>query len=187
MKNQKDMKNEKGIKMEEYDMNASRRNRKIRFLADATKVGMPFIRIEEGDFEGIVMLIDTGSNDNLIFGYAYHQLEDLMKPVDGQRKSYGIDGNIITANLVSGIIPFCSKRYEMNFLVREDNEAAMLLSKDMGFPVAGIIGTNFLAEHGWVIDFGKQEIIIPIGDFSSIDFGTIRKMKEKQIDSDKIK
>ena len=180
MKNQKDMKNEKGIKVEECDMNASRRNRKIRFFADATKVGMPFIRIEEGDFEGIVMLIDTGSNDNLIFGYAYHQLEDLMKPVDGQRKSYGIDGNIITANLVSGIIPFCSKRYEMNFLVREDNEAAMLLSKDMGFPVAGIIGTNFLAEHGWMIDFGKQEVVIPAEDIGSIDFAAIRKMKEKR-------
>ena len=57
----------------------------------------------------------------------------------------------------------------------------------MGFPVASIIGTNFLAEHGWVIDFGKQEVILPVGDFGLIDSDTIRKMKEKQIDSDNIK
>lgn len=167
-------------KHEEDGMNASMRNRKIRFFADATETGVPFIRIEEGDFEGIVMLLDTGSNDNVMFGYAYHQLKGLMKPVEGQRNVYGIDGKIKTVNIVSGIIPFCGRKYEMNFLVREDNEAAMLISKDMGFPVSGIIGTNFLVEHGWMLDFGKQEVVIPAMDISTSDWEAVRKNKRKE-------
>jgi hypothetical protein len=31
----------------------------------------------------------------------------------------------------------------------------------MGFPIVGIIGTLFMAEHDWVLDFGKQEVLIP--------------------------
>ena len=33
---------------------------KIHFFADATKTGLPFIRIMEGKFEGLVMMVDTG-------------------------------------------------------------------------------------------------------------------------------
>ena len=48
----------------------------------------------------------------------------------------------------------------MKFLVRGD-DAGIALSKAMGFSVIGMIGTYFMVEHGWVIDFANQEILIP--------------------------
>lgn len=149
--------------------------RRLRFFSDATETGLPLIRIEEGDFEGIVMLIDTGSNDNIIFGYAYHQLEDLMKPLEVQSELFGIDGKPTTLNCVSGVFTFCEKEYEMPFLLREDDKAIVMLSQQVGFPISGIIGTKFMAEHDWIIDFGKHEVIIPETDISTLDWNAIKK------------
>ena len=115
-----------------------------------------------------------------MFGYAYHQLEEYLKPVETQRNLYGLDGKPTVTNCASGSISLCGKEYEMLFLLREDDEAIIRLSKEMGFPVAGIIGTYFMAEHGWMIDFGKQEVVIPASDISTLDLAAIRKKKEKE-------
>ena len=63
----------------------------------------------------------------------------------------------------------------MTFLVRDDDDAGIMLSEEMGFTVVGMIGTFFLAEHGWVLDFAKQEVIIPVTDVSVVE---LRKMKK---------
>ena len=44
---------------------------KIKFYADASKVGMPFISVNEGGFQNAVFMIDTGSTENVLFGYVY--------------------------------------------------------------------------------------------------------------------
>lgn len=142
---------------------------KINFYADASQLGMPFILITEGEFAGLVFLIDTGSNDNIIFGYTHKELKDKLVDIEGTSSLYGIDGKEIIASHTSGKFSFCGKEHEMVFLVREDDEAAMLLSKDMGFPITGIIGTKFMVEHGWMIDFTHQEIVIPNTDVSLQD------------------
>jgi len=153
------------------DGNATRR---IRFYADATKTGLPFIQIKEGDFKGIVMLIDTGANDNLMFGYAFHHLSDYMKLTDMKSNSFGIEGQSFSLNFATGTMCFFGKEYRMMFLVQENSDVAMEMSKEMGFPIAGIIGTKFMAEHGWIIDFGKQEIIIPASDVTPEDLNEVR-------------
>lgn len=135
---------------------------KIIFYADATEKGLPFIRIQEGKFEGLVFMIDTGSNDNILFGYAYQQLKDMMAPVEGQSSLYGIDGKPTNVDLASGKFSFFGKEHDMVFLIREDDEAGKLLSQEMGFPICGIIGTKFMLEHNWIINFAKQEIVVDI-------------------------
>ena len=154
--------------------------RSIPLFADPIEKGLPFIRIEEGDFEGLVMLIDTGSNDNSIFGFAYRQLEDLFTSIEGQRNVYGINGNPITVNCIRGCFSFCGKEYEMNFLLNEEDGAFVQLSQEMGFPISGIIGTSFMAEHGWVLDYGKQEVVIPAIDVSIDDLKNIEKRTSKK-------
>ena len=56
---------------------------KIRFYADVTEVQMPIIRIEEGLFKGMIFVVDTGSNKNILFGYVYNQFKDMLQPVKG--------------------------------------------------------------------------------------------------------
>ena len=159
---------------------SSMSKRRIPFFADVTKTGLPFIQVKEGDFKGIIMLIDTGANDNLMFGYAFHQLEDYMTLTEMKSNIYGIDGNPSTSNFAVGTLCFSGKEYEMKFLVNENNEAITHLSQEMGFPITGIIGTKFLAEHGWNIDFENQEILKPLSDISTSDIKVIKKRSVKK-------
>ena len=60
---------------------------KIRFFADVTEVQMPVIRIEEGLFKGMILVVDTGSNNNILFGYVYNQIKDMLQPVRVSKNS----------------------------------------------------------------------------------------------------
>lgn len=133
---------------------------KIKFYVDAAKVGMPFVCVNEGGFQNVVFMIDTGSTDNILFRYIYEQAKDQLEETDGKFTVTGIDGKAQEVMQVIGYVPFCGKEYEMKFLVRGD-DAGIALSKAMGFSVIGLIGTYFMVEHGWVIDFANQEILIP--------------------------
>ena len=154
---------------------------KIRFYTDATRVGMPFVNINKGCSDKVIMLIDTGSTDNSLFAYAYKQAKEKYKEVEGGDHSlYGIEGKEAKAKCVVGTINFLGKDREMYFLVREDDEAdaGLLLSEQMGFPVVGIIGTSFMVEHNWKIDFANQEIIIPEFDIWPEDFKKVLASKK---------
>lgn len=135
--------------------------KRIKFYVDATKVGMPFVCANEGGFQDAVFLIDTGSTNNVLFRNIYEQAKDQLEEVEGEYTITGIDGIPKEVKAVKGYVPFCSKEYEMIFLVRDDDDAGIALSQAMGFTVIGMIGTLFLAEHGWVLDFANQEVIIP--------------------------
>lgn len=144
---------------------------KMKFYAGASKVGLPFIEIkDEGEDYGSIWLVDTGSNDNLLFGYVYQQVKDMTIPVEGNYNLYGVDGKKTETIKVKTTLTICNKDCDITFLVREDDEAAKQLSQDMGFPICGIIGSYFMAKHGWVIDLAKQEILIPDTDVSVDDY-----------------
>ena len=134
---------------------------KIKFYADAAKVGMPFICVNEGGFKDVMFMIDTGSTENVLFGYVYEQAKDQLKEAEGRYTITGIDGKPKEVKPVIGYVPFCGMEYEMKFFVRDDDDAGIALSQAMGFSVIGLIGTLFMVEHGWVIDFANQEILIP--------------------------
>lgn len=57
---------------------------KIKFYADATKVGMPFICVNEGGFQNAVFMIDTGSDQNVLFSYVYEQAKDQFEEAEGR-------------------------------------------------------------------------------------------------------
>lgn len=147
-------------------MNNETKMRKMSFYADATKTGLSFIQIPMDESRGIIMLVDTGSNDNIMFGYAYKELKVMMKEEESKSYLYGIDGKQTLMNHASGVFSICGMNYNMKFLIREDDEAGLKLSEEMGFPICGIIGTRFMTEHGWILDFAKQEVIISDADGS---------------------
>lgn len=148
---------------------------RIPFFGNAVEIGMPYIRISEGKLKGVTMLIDTGSNSNILFGTAYNQLRDNFEPVEVDASIFGLDGQPIEADAVSGTVSFCGRQHKMTFLVRKDSDAFESLYQNIGLPISGIIGTNFMVEHNWIIDFGKQEIVIPKGDISLSELQTMSK------------
>ena len=156
-----------------------RTGRQMRFYADTTRVEMPFVQIGVDDERSIIMLIDTGSNNNVMFDFAYQELKQMMKEEEGKSTLVGMGGESSPLNFVSGNFSICGKTYNMFFILQVDNEVGKRLSQEQGFPIAGIIGTNFMTEHGWIIDFGKQVIIIPNSDVSSEDFKNINNKELK--------
>ena len=152
-----------------------RTGRQMRFYAETTRVEMPFVQIGVDDERSIIMLIDTGSNVNVMFDYAYQELKQMMKEEEGKSTLVGIGGESAPMDFVSGDFSICGKTYNMLFVLQVDNEIGKRLSQEKGFPIAGIIGTSFMTEHGWIIDFGKQAIIIPNTDVSSEDLEKLGK------------
>ena len=148
---------------------------RIKFYKDATKAGLPFICIDGGEAHNVVMLIDTGSTDNILFGYAYQQVKHQLKEVEGDYRVTGVDGKPMKVTKVMGHMPFCGNNYEMSFLVRDEDDAGRALSVEYGLTIIGMIGTHFMAEHDWVIDFRKQEVIIPDTDV------TLEKLRKSTI------
>lgn len=155
------------VGVEQDNSEKERETGRIPFFADATDYGMPFIRISEGLMKGVIMMVDTGSNSNVLFGKGYEMLKDCFDAVEGHDSLFGIDGKAVDTDLVEGTFMFCGKPYKMLFNVRKDDTMLEQLFEQLGFPVCGIIGTNFMVEHNWTIDFGKQEIVIPKADISS--------------------
>ena len=154
--------------------------RRIGFFINVMKYYMPLVRVENGDFEGVVFLIDSGACENVIFGYAFHQLEEFFKPSDARCEISGIEGNPVTLNCVFGTLSFSGKDYATRFVVSENSEAILRMSQEVGFAISGILGTKFMAEHGWMIDIGKQEIVIPPYDVSSSDYEAAIKSRSKK-------
>lgn len=158
--------------VEKDNSEKERETGRIPFFGDASEMGMPYIRISEGQLKGIIMMVDTGSNSNILFGAAYNQLKDEFETVEGDASIFGMDGKPVEADTVSGTMSFCGKPHKLTFLVRKENDAFESLYQNIGLPISGIIGTNFMVEHNWIIDFGKQEIVIPKEDFSLSDLQT---------------
>ena len=154
---------------------------KIEFWGDASKLGMPYFEIKGEGFDHMLMLVDTGSTNNILFDYVYEQVKDVLKPVEGEWRITGINGKVEDTKCVEGNLPFFGKEYPMHFLIGK-GDAGMKLTEETGLPVCGIIGTLFMVEHGWVIDFAHQEILIPETDVSVEVLRKIgNKKKEEEI------
>ena len=110
----------------------------IKFYADATRVGMPFVCVNDGGFHNAIFMLDTGSTGNILFGYVYEQAKEQLKEAEGDYTVTGIDGQPQKVLRVIGNVPFCGKSYEMSFLVRNDDDAGRLLFEEMRFPIVGI-------------------------------------------------
>lgn len=147
---------------------------RIHFFADIAETGMPLVRITEGKLKGVIMIIDTGSTSNMLFGKAYNELRNFFHPIDGTITLLSVEGKEVDAKLVEGDVEICGKMHPMVFSINDSGNAFEKLYEDFGFPVSGIIGSRFMVEHNWMIDFCKQEIVIPKGDISLSDFNSIK-------------
>lgn len=132
--------------------------KKLKFIADVAKVELPFIIVGIDATRNVAMLVDTGSTHNQLFGQAYEDLKDLFTSTGTQMNVHGILKEEVTDE-VRGKIYICGVQYEAEFQLAP-KETGIALSEFAGFPVSGIIGTIFMAKHGWIIDYSKQEIYI---------------------------
>lgn len=121
------------------------------------KLGLPLI--VTASKPNLCFLIDTGATNNIVFSFVYEELNQYFKSVQKTSHMMGIEGTANEVIQVEGTIAFEDKELTTVFSVLDASKAVLQIQKEHGVQIHGILGTPFLAQNGWILDF-KQLIIL---------------------------
>ena len=115
------------------------------------KTGLPLIISSDN----LCFLIDTGSTHNTLFGFVYEHFKDRFKVLEERCNIIGIDGVQHEAPTIEATFNFEGMNYTSSFAVLDASEAVMQVQEETGVQIHGVLGTQFLVENKWIVDFDK--------------------------------
>ena len=118
------------------------------------KTGLPLI-ITSGKLKNLCFLIDTGSTHNIMFAYVYEHFKNELKLLNEKQNIMGIEGHYEEPPTIEATFNFEGTDYTSTFSVFDGSDAIMQVQEETGVQIHGILGTQFLMENNWVIDFEK--------------------------------
>ena len=123
-----------------------------------SRVGLPLIITSSKP--ALCFLIDTGASHNVLFSFVYAELQHLFPAIELPNNTtiMGIDGSANNVSQVKGAITFEEKQSDVVFSVVDVTEAISRVQKESGIQIHGILGTPFLVENKWILDFSKLNI-----------------------------
>lgn len=121
------------------------------------KVGLPLI-ITSGKLKNICFLIDTGATHNTLFDFVYEHFKREFKLLDGTYKTMGIEGHYQEVPMIEATFNFEGKDYSSVFAVLDASDAVKQVQKETGIQIHGVLGTAFLLENNWIIDFEQMKV-----------------------------
>ena len=101
----------------------------------------------------INLLLDTGSDNNVIDQEALKQFKHTIKEDAKKQQITGVGG--VQSEALTTTISFSlnDKAYSTDFLVTDLSAAFDLIEAEHCITIHGILGSRFLREHGLVLDF----------------------------------
>lgn len=72
---------------------------------------------------------------------------------------YGIEGNVVNNRQVKATIEIENTKAETIFSVLEADEVVYRMQQENGFQLHGILGSEFLADNKWIIDYDNLQIL----------------------------
>ena len=121
-----------------------------------SKTGLPLIvaKIFGND---ICLMLDTGSNRNIIDHRIYDHFKDRLKQSETSDEVCTLNG---TATGMIVDVPFCFEdhNYHEPFLCTEAYETFDKINEESGIQIHGILGNHFFLKHGWILDFDKVTV-----------------------------
>ena len=127
-----------------------------------TKYGFPVVGMVNNDKE-YVCLVDSGSNLNTITNFVLNDGKIISKHTGIKSSLTSVAGTIITdlmtvsfdlLSIGNKIGEIQIKNYSAEFQVIENSKYILEGANDIP-PVSAIIGSGFLLEHKWIIDFAS--------------------------------
>ncbi len=106
----------------------------------------------------LCFIIHTGSTCSLIDSNVVEYFKDIVTPV-GDYNISGIDGTKRKVDVVTLPFSFEGQSYSPKFCVKPLLEAFKDIEIENGIQVHGLLGTDFLMENKWIIDFDKLVIL----------------------------
>lgn len=122
-----------------------------------TSIGLPTIPVEVNN-KKLCFILDSGSTCSLIDSTVVEYFKDIVEPV-GDYCISGIEGTKHKVDIVTLPFNFEGQIYKPKFCVRPLLDAFKSIEEENGIQVHGLIGTDFLLENKWVINFEKLELI----------------------------
>lgn len=133
----------------------------IKFYIDVEETYLPFIKVGIDATRNVIMLIDTGAQKSMIFKYLYQEAKDLFITSEDTLAIHGINNNEAEeCPIVAGKIYLRGKEFPASFSIAS-SEVGQALGATVGLPIGGLLGTEFLLENKWIIDYDKKAILIP--------------------------
>lgn len=136
------------------------------FRSTSGKAQLPVVKVLIGD-NPYYLVIDSGATSNILDEKFYNSVlnADFMKVSTIKHRIAGINNNKDTALTAH-------KKVELTFKFTNGNKASnqldcivadlrspfSVLEPGLEFPVAGLVGVEFLKQYGWILDFEKQVI-----------------------------
>jgi len=130
-----------------------------------SKTGLPLIAVKIFDHDtsysvqstSICLMLDTGSNRNIIDSRIYDHFKDILKPSETSSEVFTLNG---TASGITIDIPFTfeNQDYQEPFMCTENTDAFDKIYEESSIQIHGILGNHFFLKHGWVLDFEKIEV-----------------------------
>ncbi|MCS2338172.1 aspartyl protease family protein [Bacteroides sp. BFG-606] len=119
-------------------------------------IGLPVIPVKVKD-KYLSFILDTGSTCNLIDSNVVEYFKDIVEPV-GDYYISGIEGTKHKVDIITLPFTFEGQTYKPKFCVKPLLDAFKGIEDDSGIQVQGLLGTDFLLENKWSLNFDKLEI-----------------------------
>lgn len=132
----------------------------IDFLCDIKKVGLPFIKVDEGVYNGMCFLVDTGCSESVMYSFVARHFQDELRTEDKEGTVFGLEGKPMPTQIVSGDFLLGGTLTTIQFHVLNDSSSSKKVEEDLGFQLHGILGIDFMLANNWMIDIANQRIIV---------------------------
>ena len=121
------------------------------------KTKLPIILVEIED-KYLCFILDTGSTCSLIDSSVVEYFKDIVEPV-GDYCISGIEGTKHKVDMITLPFNFEGQVYKLRFCVRPLLDAFKSIEDESGIQVHGLLGTDFLLENQWIVDFRTLTLI----------------------------
>ncbi len=125
-------------------------------LLSINKVRLPLVIVEVKN-KYLCFILDTGSTCSLIDSTVAEYFKDIVEPI-GDYCISGIDGAKHKVDMITLPFNFEDQIYKPKFCVKPLLDAFKSIEDESGIQVQGLLGTDFLLENKWIIDFKKYQI-----------------------------
>lgn len=119
---------------------------------------LPIIVVEIED-KHLCFILDTGSTCSLIDSNVVEYFKDIITPV-GDYNISGIDGTKHKVDVIILPFNFEGHTYKTKFCVQPLLDVFKSIHEESGIQVHGLLGTDFLIENKWIINFETLSIQI---------------------------
>ena len=123
-----------------------------------SKSQLPLILVEVKD-KYLSFILDTGSTCSLIDSTVVEYFKDIVEPV-GDYCISGIEGTKHKVEMITLPFTFEGQVYKPKFCVKPLLDTFIGIEDESGIQIHGLLGTDFLLENQWVIDFKELNIHI---------------------------